>query len=90
MLKKFQNSKIAKTVGCLVLAVVIYYVMTDGFSSLSGETSGAGASSLSAGGYGWKETLAAGILVLWMLVVIGKSLWERRRGRPKNDVNVKY
>ena len=91
MLRKFQQSKAAKGIGCAVLAVVIYYVMTDGFTRMAGERMGIGSSpdAVSSGG-SWAETAVLVLLILWVAAAVGRAVWERRKGRPKNDVNVKY
>lgn len=90
MLKKFQNSKAARITGCLILAVVIFYSMSDGFYGLVGETSGTAGTFLGKGGYSWQETAAAVVLVLWAAVAVIRKIREQKKGQPKNDVNVRY
>lgn len=83
MLKKFQNSKAAKIAGCLILAVLIFYSMSGGFSGTAGTFPGKD-------GYSWQETAAAAVLIIWAAAAVIKKIWEQKKGQPKNDVNVRY
>lgn len=93
MLRKFCRSKTGKIVSGVILALAIYYTMTDGFTQTLGEAARVGAdanAAKAAAGSGNAEWVVIGILSVWILLVLGKNLWEKYRRKPKNDVNVRY
>lgn len=93
MLHKFCRSKIWKGIGCIILAAAIYYSMTDGFTRSIGEVAKVGKNAVTetggSGGFA-AEWMVIGVLIIWMLALLGKFLWEKRRRPPKNDVNIRY
>lgn len=92
MLQKIFRTKLWKGFCCVLLAGVIYYFMTDGFSQTVGQTARVGKDAQAVGTAGGfpAEYVVIGMLAVWCLLMLGRYLWERHSSRPKNDVNVRY
>lgn len=93
MLHKRFPKKLWKGFCCILLAGIIYYFMTDGFSETVGQAARVGKDAQAAvetAGGSSAEYVVIGILAVWCLLMLGKYLWERYGSRPKNDVNIRY